>query len=154
MNKELILEFEKEFEKMKQELGFDSSLEDLDKIFFIKDKISEEGFVSSRLDRQICGRIVETYMNWATYLHSLILPNPQNILNLSEAKVFDSEEKKEINDLMKEAMKMGSKNTWIGLTKDKSEEAKFIDEALNKWKNNFEPKLIKIIEKIKEEWSK
>lgn len=154
MNKELIKEFEEKFEIMKKELGFASTLEEIDEIFFLKDKIFDEGFVSQKINRQVCSRIVETYMSWVHYLHSLVVPNPQNILNLSEARVFGPEEKKKINNLMKQAMEIGSRNTWIGLTKNKIEESKFIDDAIRKWKEEFNPELMKIIEKVKGEWEK
>lgn len=153
-NKEILNELEKKFEELKKELGFKSELQDIDEIFYIKDAILKDGFVSENIDRQICSRIIETYMGWTNYLHSLIVPNPQNILNISESRIFNSEEKKEINNMMKKAMEISSKNSWIGLTKNKQEEARFIDEAVNNWKNNFGIKLIKILEKVKGEWEK
>jgi len=153
-NKEILNELEKKFEDLKKELGFKSELQDIDEIFYIKDAILKDGFVSENIDRQICSRIIETYMGWTNYLHSLIVPNPQNILNISESRIFNSEEKKEINNMMKKAMEIISKNNWIGLTKNKQEEARFIDEAVNNWKNNFGIKLIKILEKVKGEWEK
>jgi len=153
-NKEILNELEKKFEELKKELGFKSELQDIDEIFYIKDAILKDGFVSENIDRQICSRIIETYMGWTNYLHSLIVPNPQNILNISESRIFNSEEKKEINNMMKKAMEIISKNNWIGLTKNKQEEARFIDEAVNNWKNNFGIKLIKILEKVKGEWEK
>jgi len=153
-NKEILNELEKKFEDLKKELGFKSELQDIDEIFYIKDAILKDGFVSENIDRQICSRIIETYMGWTNYLHSLIVPNPQNILNISESRIFNSEQKKEINNMMKKAMEIISKNNWIGLTKNKQEEARFIDEAVNNWKNNFGIKLIKILEKVKGEWEK
>ncbi len=154
MNKELLKELEDKFQIMQRDLGIKSSLEELDEIFFIKDHILKEGFVSNNLSRQICSRIVETYMSWTNYLHSLVVPNPQNILNISEAKLFDSEEKKIINDLMKKTMKLNSRNNLICLTKDKKEESEFIDDAIREWRENFNRKLIQIINKIKEGWEK
>ena len=65
--KDLLKELEEKFKNIKLELKFNSSLKDIDKIFFIKDAIQKDGFVSENLSRQICYRIVETYMGWNEY---------------------------------------------------------------------------------------
>jgi bisphosphoglycerate-dependent phosphoglycerate mutase len=151
-NKELLQELKENFEKMKQELGFKSSLKDIDRIFFIKDFILKERFVSPSLSRQLGSRIANLYSNWAGYIHSLVMPNPQNMLNLSESKLFSQEEKQELSKLMSKAMEMSSRNGLIGLTKDKTEEAKFIDEAVELWNNSFEQEITKIMKKINSAW--
>jgi len=150
--KELIKELEKKFEQIKKELNFNSTFEDLDKIFSIKDGIVKDEFVSENFSRQVCYRIVETYMGWNEYLHSIIMPNPQNILNMSESKIFGQEEKKEIVELMKKIMEINSQNSLIGLTKDKEAEAKFIDNAVKFWETGFKPQMVKIMKKINKEW--
>ena len=150
--KELMEELEEKFKKIRSKLKLKSSLEDIDKIFFVKDAVLKENFISEKLSRQICYRIVETYMGWNEYLHSLIMPNPQNILNMGESKIFNQEEKKEIIDLMKKVMEISSKNSLIGLTRDQTKEAEFIDYAVNFWETKFENKLIKIMKKVNKEW--
>jgi len=152
-NEKLIRELEEKFIEVKKELGFNSTLEGLDKIFFIKDFILKERFVSPSLSRQIGSRIANLYSNWAGYLHSLIMPNPQNILNLSESKLFSQEEKGKINKLMSKAMEMSSRNGLIGLTKDKQEESKFIDEAAELWNSSFEKDVIEIMRKVNSAWA-
>jgi hypothetical protein len=154
MNKELLKELEEKFKQMKKEFGIKSELQDIDEIFFIKDRISQDKFVSENISRQICSKMVETYMGWTNYLHSLIMPNPQNILNIGESKIFNQEEKNEIKNMMKKAMEFSSRNSWIVLTKNKEEEVKFIDEVMDNWKNDFSINLIKILKKVKEEWTK
>jgi len=153
-NKELIKEFEKEFEALKKELNFKTTLEEFDDAFFIRDGIQRDGFLSKRLSRQISHRIVESFMGWNDYFHSLIMPNPQNILNLSESKIFGQEEKKEIKELMKQVMEISSRSSLIGLTKDKNAEAKFIDDAIYLWNTKFKIKLIDILKKVNDEWGK
>lgn len=153
MNKKEILEELKEkFEEIKMELGFKASLEELNNVFFIQDAVLSAGFVSEKLSRQICGRIVETYSAWNNYLHSLIMPNPGHIINMNESKMFNEEERKNIMNLMASALALTSRNTVIGLTKNKKQEAEFIDNALKFWKKNFSSELIKITEKINEGW--
>lgn len=149
----LIAEFEKKFEELRKNSGFEATIEELDNSFYIRDAVSKDGFLSTRLMRQICYRIVENYMGWNDYLHSLIMPNPQNILNMSESKVFNSDEKKEMTELMKIAMELSSRNGLNGLKKDAKAEAEFVDESLLVWENRFKPKLIEIMTKINKEWS-
>jgi len=155
MDKEKILnEIEKKFKEIKEELKFNSTFEEIDKIFFIRDLILKDGFVSETFSRQMCYRIIETFMSWNEYLHSIIMPNPQNILNISESKIFNQEEKKEITELIKRIMEINSRNTLIGLTKDKKAEGKLIDDSVKFWKEKFAPEIIKVIKKVNEEWGK
>lgn len=153
-NAELLKELEEKFDKIKKELQFESTLEEIDEIFFIKDHILDEKFASENLSRQICSRITDFYRAWNNYLHSLIMPNPQNILNMSEAKIFDQDEKKEITELIKKSMEISSRNTLISITKDREEEGKFIDECVNLWEDIFSLKMAEIMKKINDEWSK
>lgn len=151
---ELLKELEINFERTKKELGFKMTLNDLDRVFYIRDYILKEEFVSNNFSRQLCHRIVETFMEWNSYLHSIILPNPQNILNMSESKIFDQEEKKEIVELMKNIMEISSRNSLIGLMKDKKAESEFIDYVMKFWDEEFNPKITKMMKKVNTEWGK
>jgi len=153
-NKELFNELKEKFDILKKGLGFNASLKDLDSIFFIRDAVLSVGFVSECLSRQICSRIVDTYMNWNNYLHGLIIPNPNYMLNINESKMFSEEERRKITNLMTETMALVSTNTLVGLTKDKAVEAKFIDDAVIFWKKTFCPELIKIMKNVNEGWKK
>lgn len=151
-NEILIKQLKDQFSKWKSEMKFKTNFEEVERVAFVSDLVLKERFVSPSLPRQICGRIANLYTNWAGYLHSLIMPNPQNILNLSESKLFSQEEKKEIHELMSKAMEISSRNGLIGLTKDKKEEAKFIDDAIELWNNRFEQKMIRIMKKVNDAW--
>ena len=154
MKQELLNELKEKFELMKNELGFKSSFEEIDSIFFISDYILRERFVSENLSRKVCSRMVDLFMSWSNYFHSIIMPNPQNILNASESKVFDSDEKKEMTELMKKIMAISSKNSLNGLTKDKKREGEFIDYCVGFWQEELKEKVIKMMTKINKEWEK
>jgi len=113
---ELLKEFERKFEIMKRELGFKTSLNELDSFFLVKDHVLHEGFVSEALSRQVCSRITETYMHWNSYLHSLIFPNPNNMINFSESQMFNEEEHKKIMKFMSEIMALVSVSNFIGIS--------------------------------------
>ena len=151
-NEKLLQELNVNFQKMKSDLGFKSSFEEIDKVFFIRDHILGEKFVSGTLSRQICSRIAALYSNWNGYLHSLLMPNPQNILNFNESKHFNHEERKEISNLISVGMELMSRNSLIGLTKNKREEGKFIDDAVKIWNKKFEKELAKIMQKVNSAW--
>ncbi len=150
--KETLQELKEKFEETKKELKFKATLEELDEVFFIKDAVLSAGFVSDKISRQICGRIVETYSAWDNYLHSLLMPNPGHILNMNESKMFNEEERKKILNLINSSRAITSKNNLIGLNKNKKQESEFIDEALTFWKEKFKPEIIKITEKINQGW--
>jgi len=149
---ELIKEMKDAFEKSKQELGFKVNFEELDGIFFITDSVLNAGFVSNRFSRQICSRIVETYVNWNNYFHSLVLPNPQNMINITESNMLNQDEKQEIKSLMTKCVALISKNTLIGLTKNKKQEADFIDSAVKFWNEIYSKKAKQILEKVTSAW--
>ena len=151
---EITKDFELRFNKLKQELKFKANLEEIDKVFYITDGILKDGFISKNLSRQICYRIVELYLSWNEYLHGLIMPNPQNILNLSESKILTQDEKKKIMEIIKKIMELNSRNILISLTNNKVEEGKFIDDSFNIWKNEVGPEITIIIKKINDEWGR
>jgi hypothetical protein len=157
MNKQEKEDFTKQikekFEEAKKELGFKSNFKDIDEIFFITDHIFSEGFVSNNFSRQMCSRIRDTLNVWINYLHSLIMPNPQYLINITEARLFDEDERKEIQKLIKGALALSSANTLAGLTKDKKTEAEFIDGSVKYWNEKFKPGITKVMKKVNKGWS-
>ena len=149
---ELIDELKEKFEETKKELGFKSSFDEINEVFFINDFILHEKFVSEFFSRQLCRRIADTYNSWVGYLHGLMVPNPSNMLTVMENKMLEREEKDKVSDLIKKALILTSENTLIGLQKDKKREAKFIDDSIKLWKDYFKPELIKIMEKLNKGW--
>ncbi len=149
----LLKELDEKFNLIKNELGFKSSFEDIDRIFFVRDFVLHDGFVSEDFSRQLCSQIMNTYLSWANYLHGLVMPNPSYIIGTTEMKaVSDSESKNKIWGLIKGAMVFASTNSLIGLNKDKTAEARFIDEAVLHWNSKFKPEAIKILEKVCANW--
>jgi len=153
MEREKLLEdLKEEFAKLKKEFGFKSSFEEIERIFFIKDIVLREGYVSPRLNRTIAHRIVDTYNSWVWYLHGLFVPNPSSMFNITESQYFSEEEKKGFTDLMNKVLELASRNSVNSLTQDKAEEAKFIDDAVNFWNREFNPKLREITKIVNAKW--
>ena len=148
---ELLTEFEQKFAILKKELKFKTSLEEIDEIFFIRDFISDKGYVSTSLSRQICWRIVDLFTMWYGYLHNIIVPNPGSMVSITESSQFNEQEKAEIMDIMNQFMKITSTNMFVGLTRDKRAEARFIDGAVETW-NTLKPKLMNISTRVNTLW--
>jgi gas vesicle protein len=147
-------ELNKAFNKTKKELKFESSFEKLDEVFFLKDEALGNGFISDRYDRQLCARIVNTYFSWYNHLHSILMPNPQSIVNMTENQAFDDEEKNNLNLLMNKIMAYISKNNVIGVTKNVKLQGPFIDEGLKFWDEEIKEKLEFVMKKIQKHWEK
>ena len=137
---------------MKTELKFKTTFDELDEIFFLQDFILSQRFVNTRLSRAIGRRISDTFMNWNNYLHSLILPNPGNLLNVTESKMFTDNEKEDIIAVINQTMALASKHSLNGLRHDREGEAKFIDDSATFWKKTFLPKVLEVMEKVNSSW--
>ena len=147
----LIQEFEESFNALKKELGFKSSLEELDEIFYFRDFILQAGFVSLKLSRMLCGRIRDTFNLWISQLHAWLVPNPSSMIGISESQTFDDKEREEMTDIMKKFMAFTSENVLIGLTKDKKKEAEYIDRSIALWNDN-KNNLISYAKKVNDYW--
>jgi hypothetical protein len=154
-SEQLICELHDGFAKVKNELGLKCSFNELDSVFFIEDAILQIGFVSKNaLSRQICGRIVETFMGWNHYLHNLIMPGSQDMIQMNESKMLNETDRKMAGKMIGNAMRFVSENMLNGLTKDKKAESEFIDGALDFWNEDYKGSLIAFMQKIHSGWKK
>lgn len=152
---DLLKELKKEFEKAKEEIGFDPTFEELDREFFLQDNVMSSRFISSEYSRQLCGRIVDAFNTWFNYFHDILMPNPGNMFMSTEAKIFNTKEDKEkIWSLIKKGRELTSLNVLVGLKRDKESEKKFIDESYIFWVNKFQPTLTEIMERVNSAWRK
>ncbi len=150
-HEELLKEFEEEFKKVRNELKFNATLEELDEVFSLKDFVLQTGFMSKIPSRMICSRLRDTLSIWIQQLQAWLAPNPYSMVSISESQIFTDSEKEDINRIMKKFLSLTSDNMLVALTKNKENEAKFIDGALAAWKENL-PNLIKYTEKMNNYW--
>lgn len=140
------------FDRLRDELKFSSTFEDVDSIFFIVDSAEAEGFVSSRFSRALARRISNLFWNWNNYLHNLIVPNPNSMVIVAESQMFSEQERATIIDTMNKIMAHVTKNSLISLDPSPEGEASFIDDSVAFWKEVLQPKLVEIFKKISREW--
>lgn len=151
--KELLKQFEEDFKRMRKELGFSATLEQLDGVFFLRDFILGNDYVSRDLSRMIARRITDSLTSWNGFLHSLIMPNPANMVNVTESSMFSDEEKEALIPLMNAIMELVSRNTLIGLTKDKAREGEWFDDCLGFWDRRLKKEAIKMMKKTTSLWA-
>jgi hypothetical protein len=150
---ELIQQYERDFETLKKELKFKSTMQEVEDIFFVKDLILEKGYVSPNLARQISHRINDLFSGWIGYIHGLIVPNPGSMINMNEAGLFDEAEKAKLVDLMNSLMAFSTSNGPLGITKDKKLQAEFIDNGVALW-NKHKQEFLDIAQRINGEWAR
>ena len=150
---ELMMQLEEAFEKTKKELKFKASLSEIDEVFYIKDEILEKGYVSEQFSRQLSGRITDLYQRVYAFLHGIIVPNPNSMLSLQEHQLFNDDNKADIMQLMARIAEMTSRSWLIGLTKDRTAEGKFVDDALSLWHTHVQKSAAEIMKKINRSWN-
>lgn len=152
--KELIKELKKEFEKTKKELGFKAEYDEIESCFYLEDSILDQGYISTRFSRQLCGRIISGITSWINTFHELIVPNAQNLISVNESKLFSKDERNDMFVYIKKIMALARMHNLIEISKDKKLEAEFIDECVRFWKEDFEPEMEKILKRINNGWRK
>jgi hypothetical protein len=153
MDKEKLLkELREKFEETKKELGFQASFEELDKSFFLENEVLKEGYVLNFYEPQLRNRILDSFASWIGTLHSYIMPNPQDLVLLSEMKRLDENEKKEASHLISLSMDLLREGSIASLTNNNKRKAELIDKCLKLWNEEFVPKLVKILEKAQTTW--
>jgi len=150
---QLITRLKEEFNKVKEELNLESSYDEINNIFFIEDNTLSNGYVSAKFSRQLCSRIVDTLASWSNYLHGLVMPSPQSMVNHTESGLFDEDEKKEMMKVMNKVMALISTNNLVGLSKDKQKEKEFIDGSVKFWTEEFSSYLQTLLKKTNNYWT-
>jgi hypothetical protein len=130
----LLEELDAEYAKYARERGLEVTLDELDSIFFIRDLVQKEGFVSTNLGRMISHRISESYYGWINFLHRLIMPSGGSLIDIKESKLFENKEHLVL--MFNKFVELVSRNTLIGLNKNKEMEAQFIRDAVALWKTS------------------
>lgn len=149
---DLMKNFEKEFEKLKKELKFKATLDELDEAFYLRDYISKEGYISSHPIKQISRRIIDFFGSWIQYLHGMLMANPSSLISMAEVQAFDEEDKAKANKLMDKMMIFSTRYNIFILNSDKKEAQLFIDESFAFWKKELSPALEDFMKKEKKLW--
>ncbi len=148
---EILKEAEKRFNELKKKYKIKTTFNELDRIFYLKDRITEKNLLPEDILGFIRKSIAETYTALVNHFHGLLFP-AQNLILMTESEAFSEDEKNEIFKIAKKLMAAISKNNLLAITRNKLEEAKFIDECVSKWEKELKPEIEKILNKIYEKW--
>ena len=143
------MNIEEAYNKIKKERKLQTNFEELDNFFNITDVIKQEGFIPKYFERFINKRIMDLFNSWTSYLHGLVLPNPNSMINMTEHQMFSDEERNNIMNLLNKIMVISSENSLNNISEKKTN---FIDNATEFWKKNYMPELKKILKKVNSEW--
>ena len=143
-------EIKEAFEKAKQEAGFTSSFEDIDRIFFLYDFMQEKDFTSNKPARQIASRMTDVYSRIAEYLHRILMPNPHSLVVMEESKAFTDEEKKNVQKIFASVMELISRNSVNSMTLQ--DDGALIDDMVEYWKSTVETEVLEYFKKSNMIW--
>jgi len=149
---ELILALKKKYELLKKKTGLSVDLDDLDKEFIIKDAVLKEGFVPETLLWFLRSRMIDYITSWLGFLHALIIPNPHNLVEVTEASLFNDETKKEIRKLISHIRFLSAENSVVSLSRDDKKEAMMIDKLYKNWVEELKPKIKSLVMKVRDNW--
>lgn len=80
--------------------GLSCSLDDFENAFFLTDHLLHQGFVSIRPHSQVGKLVYDAAMEWYSFFHGLLIPNPQSMLMMRESNALPDELKEELTTQM------------------------------------------------------
>ncbi|MCF7866123.1 hypothetical protein K9L67_00330 [Candidatus Woesearchaeota archaeon] len=127
------------------------NLSELDKEFFVEYTMGNWRTIPENTLIFTMNLIMDYYIGWINFCHTLINGNPQSMILMREAEFFSNEEKKEIIKVMQNLTIISRKQTIINLKNEEKETAQFIKEIFESWKN-IKPKLLKYADHSHKKW--
>lgn len=115
---------------LKERLGFSAPLDLLEKRFLLTDHVRAQGFVSTRFESQIVGRVTAILRSWADFLNGLLLPNPQSQAMLREAQALTDQQREHASAMIARLMLLVRRGDSAVFFADDRACAAVIDEAL------------------------
>lgn len=103
--------------------------------------------------RVIRRRITDKLAMFCNILQSLILPNTGSAINMFEIKLFDEDDRTNIEKLLAEMMFWERKSLLLDIKSEEKEEAEFLKTVWNEWPL-FSVEMVKFAEKMSLGWRK
>jgi len=116
---------------------------------FAIEKISE--IETDLLLREVRKFIADRLSNYMRFIEGLLNPANASIFTFSICKTFNLEDKKEIEDMFKELMRLEIELMEIDIQYSEEKEANFIKNSFEKW-SSFKTRWKKIVDVVKKNW--
>ncbi|MBI2136480.1 hypothetical protein HYU06_05395 [Candidatus Woesearchaeota archaeon] len=107
--------------------------------------IDYPNFLLREIRHKICDKIVD----FAKIFEELI--TAESFVNMHELKAFFSDDKKKIFDLFRELMKINRESLLLRLTEDDRTNAKFIEDALQRWLQ-LKKEILPVLQRLESAW--
>ena len=140
-------EIEKQYNELRKKFKL-PEFRETDNEFEISD-LEETNF----LLRAIVRRIAEKLDFYSTMLEEILQPDTSNLYAMHETRFFDENEKKGMYDLYSKLMNFNRQSIEVSLEHNEKEEADFINNILNNWKE-IKRELLNYVKKMRASWKK
>ena len=154
MDQHLYQELKEAYAKTQKELKLKTTFEEAESICFLSDMIGRDGYVSEHFSRALCHRLIDLFRSWSGYFNALLIPNPADMVLLEQTKMLTEEEKQKLVLLMTKIAELDARNQYVGLSKDKIGEGKFIDDSVAFWNTKLRPTAEHIVKRFSAEWQR
>lgn len=115
----------------KARLGFSAPLDRLEKRFLITDHVRSQGYVSTRFESQLVGRVTGVLRSWADFLNGLLLPSPQIHAMIREAQALSDEQRERSSEMIARLMVLVRRGDAAVFFEDDRACGSVIDDALS-----------------------
>jgi hypothetical protein len=151
-SKELKKELREKFEEFKSKTGFSVTYEQINDSFSLEAHFLEDGYIDFNFERQLTKKILDSVFGWVSSFHSIIMPNPQDMINMTEVKNFNQEDKQRLFSTIAKLVKIGREITLNNLNSDIKAQGEFVDKMYEFWINELKPAAIWFEETCRDAW--
>lgn len=138
-------EIEKQYNELRKKFKL-PEFKDIDFEFELSD-LEETNF----LLRAIIRRIAEKLDFYTTMIEEVLQPDTSNLYAMHETRFFDQNEKNKMYDLYRKLMDFNRQSIEISLKHNEKDEADFINNFFEEWKN-LKEELLKFVKKMRDSW--
>jgi hypothetical protein len=129
----------------------DVDLEQFESLFGYKDAVQEKGFIPNKPHRFLRARVVDTLQDHVQFLHSLLMPNPKNLLANSQSNALSEDEQSLVSDLIDEYAAVVTRSRQVSLAGGTEDEKAFLDDAIATYKRTQDD-FAAILQTVRNHW--
>ena len=144
-------DIEKEYNKLAKKHPNLPNYPNLDKEFDIEMNIGDKEIPSRNILRGISNACANYLHFFIDYLHNTMFPNQSSLITMEEAKIFNEEEKKKIEIILKKLVYLSRLNISLVNLKNEKEDAEFITKIYRDWKT-LKKQIQPLLEKSRDHW--
>ena len=150
-NEEAIAQFKRQYSKESETYKL-PSLADVDKEFYLIDRVGAEGYCTIGIITYTRSHILRYINGWASYVNEYIMPNQQNIASMESANHLNDDDREKITNFIGWATYITKCANLIQLGGDNlAKNAELIKQMMHEWRAQREI-MSKIFKKDVDAW--